>query len=256
MSRRHGWYLLLSAALALGACDKGGGVPALTTAQGMASGNGEAFRLVYLEREPGIQPYRSRYIVNARYLRIDDEDQNGDFMLFDRRREIIFSVSSGNRSILEIRRHEKGGEPPRELSIHKERLPLEGAPDIGGREALFHRYAVNGETCLEQVAVPDLAPAMVEALKEFRDVLSGEHRRMVPFTPADMQKPCDLARHAFHTERFMEHGLPLREWDPAGTGRELVSMDPGFDADPALFELPAGYRTMTMASLAGGPDHE
>lgn len=256
MSRRHGLWLALGLALVLGACDKGGGPPVVSAAATVEPGDGAAVRLVYLEQEPGIEPYRSRYIVNARYLRIDDEDQNGDFMLFDRQREIIFSISSDNRSVLEIRRRGEGGQPPRELSIHKEQLPLEGAPAVGGREALFHRYAVNGETCLEQVAVPDLAPAMVEALNEFRDVLSGEHRRMVPFTPADMQKPCDLARHAFHPARFMEHGLPLREWDPAGTGRELVSMDLGFDPDPGLFELPAGYRTMTMESLGGGPGHE
>lgn len=220
-----------------------------TTAGPEAAG---AIRLVYVEQEPGIEPYRSRYIVTDDFLRIDDDDQNGGFVLFDRRQRIIFSTNADNRSILEIHQRAATEEPPRALTLTHEWLPLEGAPDVGGRQAEYRRYSVNGETCLDQVSLPGLAPEMVAALVEFRQVLAGEHRRMVPLTPADMQDGCDLARHAFHVDSFMAHGLPLKEWDGRGNRRELVDMELDYRPAAGLFELPADYSTMDMGRLGGG----
>ena len=50
---------------------------------------GKATVLHYAEQEPGGEPFRTRMIVTARYLRIDEGVESKDFLLFDRREKIL-----------------------------------------------------------------------------------------------------------------------------------------------------------------------
>jgi hypothetical protein len=57
-----------------------------------------------------------------------------------------------------------------------------------------------------------------------------------------MQQPCDLALHTFHSGWQLQFGLPIQEWDEAGSGQVLVDYKEGYPVEEKLFELPEGYR--------------
>ena len=59
--------------------------------------------LYFVEHEPGAEPYRTRMIVTAGFLRMDGGADSEDFLLFDRADGTIYSVSSGDQQILAIR---------------------------------------------------------------------------------------------------------------------------------------------------------
>ena len=56
--------------------------------------------LVWQEQEPGIAPYPNRMLITADHLRSDDGEDDGDYLLFDRRAGILYTVSHDRRTLL------------------------------------------------------------------------------------------------------------------------------------------------------------
>ncbi len=210
-----------------------------------------AVQLVFEEREAGMDPYRTRYLVTPNYLRIDDGTDGADFILLDRRTEIIYSTNEGNRTILTITHRLRKETSPIALELAERQQALVGAPTISGLRPEHHTFLVNEQRCYDVVAVPGLAEDAVEALKLYRLVLASEHKRMLPYVPPDTYEICDLAHNVFAADRYLQHGLPIEEWDQAGYRRALLDIEPAHGVDPSLFSLPAGYRRFTMEVSSG-----
>ena len=245
---------LAAAAAVLGWLER----PDAAGAKAAAPAAAEAGRLAatvlwFREREAGTDPYTTRVIVTERWLRMDDGDARGDFVLLDRRAGTVYSVAHEDRSILVIHARPVEAEPPVPLRYGLSSEPQPGAPRIEGRAPVHFRFTVNGETCREVVAVPGLLPEAVAAMRELQRVMAGEHGANLANTPVDVQRTmlCDLAESIFAPERYLEHGLPIQEWSADGYRRTLVDYERGWKADPALFVLPAGYRRFTVSEVSG-----
>lgn len=210
-----------------------------------------ATQLLFEEQQAGTQPYRTRYLITAEYLRIDDGADSEDFILLDRRTHIVYSTNGEDRTILTIMRRAKDTVSPMALDLTEQREPLQDAPTIAGRRAEHHTYLVNGKRCYDVVAVPGLADDAVAALQLYRLVLASEHKRMLPHVPADTHEACDLAHNVFRADRHLQHGLPIQEWDQAGYRRALLDIDTDYLAEPTLFGLPDGFRRFSMEVGSG-----
>jgi len=202
--------------------------------------------LLFEEQEAGIEPYKTRFIVTDHYLRIDDGHDGPDFILLDRLMGRVYSSNSADQSVLVIESAKHEVESPLELTLTEDRLSLESPPAVAGREAQHHAYFVNGERCYDVISVPGFLDPVVVALREYRQVLASEHKRVLPYVPADVLEPCDLAHNVFAPARHLSHGLPIQEWRPDGYRRSLLDFDPDYYPDPALFTLPEDYRQYTM----------
>jgi hypothetical protein len=202
----------------------------------------ESVMLMYQAHEPGIAPYSSRILVTERYVRMDDGVDEGDYLVFDRQSRLISSVSHNDQTVFEIPPREITLEPPLPLQRRHEQQPVGNAPKVDGKQPEQHLLYVNESLCYSVVAVPGLMGDAVAALREFRQVLAGEHARVLPDIPADMQQPCDLALHTFHSGWQLQFGLPIQEWDEAGSGQVLVDYRQSFMVDNGLFTLPRDYR--------------
>lgn len=230
--------LVLLPALATGEV---GGKTAASEAHGMT-----AVELVFLEQEPGVEPYRTRMLVTRDWLRIDDGNDGGDFVLYDRRRRSIASVSHANRSVLRIHHHAVEIEPPVALEHAEQALPDPQAPEVGGVKPVHYRFITNGQVCKEVMAAPGLLEQARAALAEYRQTLAGEQALNLHKTPAEMQTPCMLAELIFLPARHLAHGFPIQEWDPQGRSRSLVSYREGVSVDARLFEVPADYGSFAV----------
>ncbi len=208
-----------------------------------SAGAEEASMLLYQVQEPGLEPYASRVIVTRQYLRMDDGGGEGDFVLFDRAKRNIFSVNHDDRTVFAIPARPVEIDPPMALERRAENIPANGGmPEVAGQKPKHHRLLVNGGECYNVVTVSGVLTDAVVALGEFREVLAGEHARILPHVPADMQLPCDLALNTFAPKWQLEYGLPIQEWDSSGKGQALLDFDPEFEAEESLFRLPGGYR--------------
>lgn len=213
-------------------------VSAVTSAQEQ-----QATMVLYQVLEPGFEPYSSRLIVTPSHLRMDDGDAASSFVLFDRKQNIIYSVTHSDRTVLEIHPLPLGVESPITLDkTHTRVVSEEPLPSIAGKTPQQHQLRVNGELCYELVAVEGLLPEVVVALTAFRAVLAGENARILTDVPADMQDPCDLALNTFAPGWPLQFGLPIQERDTQGKGQLLLDYSTDYPAEVGLFELPEGYQ--------------
>lgn len=202
-----------------------------------------ATMVLYQVLEPGFEPYSSRLIVTPRHLRMDDGDAGSNFVLFDRQRNIIHSVTHADRTVLEIHSRTVTAESPVKLDRKHVLVPTEEAlPAIAGRTPQQYRLSVNGELCYETVAVAGLLEDVVAALTAFRTVLAGENARILAEVPADMQDPCDLALNTFVPGWSLQFGLPIQERDTQGKGQLLLDYSTEYPVEAGLFKLPKGYQ--------------
>lgn len=209
----------------------------------------EATELRFEESEQGIEPYNSRLLVSSEYLRMDDGRDGGDYLLYDRRKRHIHSVSRQDRSILFISYRDIDIKPPIVLDLDLARSHDEQAPLVSGLPSENIVLSVNGKQCHTVVAVAGLLPEVNQALREYRLTLAGEQAANLPKTPAEFQSHCMLAEMIFAPTRHLDYGFPILEWDYRGYRRALIDFKKSVHVDSKLFQLPSGFRIFSINSL-------
>ena len=204
--------------------------------------------LWYEEQEAGIDAYPVRIMVVPGYLRMDDGQDDGDFLLFDRNNRKVFSINHEDRSILVVEPAASvtDSAPPPDLELGIEQIADESAPRVAGKKPEMYRFTAAGETCLEAVVVPGLLPQAVQALSEYSRLLAERQLAMLENTPEEFRTPCYLSRYVHAPGRQLAQGLPIQEWDSSGYRRQLTDFRDRVPVNPALFELPAGYNRHTL----------
>ena len=128
--------------------------------------SGNATIVYFDEQEGSGEPYRTRMIVTPRYIRFDDDNDQGDFVLYDREQRIIYSTNSMDQRTLVIRWEDPMLEAPKKAKNRAEELD-ENAPAIGGYPVKHYRIFTNDELCYDLYAALGLMPDAVKAMTEF-----------------------------------------------------------------------------------------
>ena len=204
--------------------------------------------LYFVEHEPGAEPYRTRMIITAGFLRMDGGADSEDFLLFDRADGTIYSVSGADRQILVIRPRPMDAKPPASLT-HKVVPDSNAFPAVGTHKVSHYELLTNGKRCYDLYAAAELMPEAVVALRQYREVLAGQQAKTLAMMPADMQSACDLANNVFLPTRHLEHGFPVRLVDMTGKTIELVDYNTEFRATATMLRLPADYKHLRVEEL-------
>lgn len=204
-----------------------------------------AYELHYSEQETGTDIYDVRVLVSGTMMRIDDpgSDDNG-YIIFDNDKKTIFSVSHYDKSILVIPLYSYA-RPDMSKEIKIENTALTDAPKIAGKTV--HSYsAFSGENkCLAVQYVPGLLPEVVEVLRDYQLVLSGQQVKNLPATPKEYQTPCFLYDQVYNDGEYLLKGLPVHEWYSSGKTRLLNSYRE-IMVEPDVYRLPEGYREFSL----------
>ena len=223
-------------------------VSALTVAAETAPENSIA--LYFAERDPERGGSRMRIIITPGFVRIDEDGDNKDFLLFDRKQKTIYSVNRDSKRVLTIEPKTVRLKAPTSFK-HKIVTDRAKYPAIGGRPVRYYKLLTNGMQCYELYAAEGLLPGAVAALREYRQTLAGEQAAVVPFMPTELQTPCELANNVFLPVRYLAHGFPVKFTDMTEKTTELIDYKVDFKADAALFQLPEGYNRMSIEKLRG-----
>ncbi|MCK9529781.1 MAG: hypothetical protein M0R77_04360 [Gammaproteobacteria bacterium] len=206
--------------------------------------------LVYEMAEPGVDGYPARYLVTADYLRLDDGQDAGNYVLYDRRTRIIYNVVHADRTIGEIHWRAVEQPMPQGLRIKEEAVTLGGeAPNVGGRTPFRRQLYVGERLCLDAVVVPELMPDARAAMAAMQDVMAGEHAAMIPHIPADMQDHCDLAVNVYKPGWAARLGLPVEQREFNGRRWSLVDFRAEVETATGLFTLPVDYRRFNISEM-------
>ncbi len=207
----------------------------------------QALVILFEQTEPDVKPYMQRLIVSDAYLRFDDGADNNDFLLFDRKAEVIYSSNADDQRILVIKRKPRPQQSPMHLK-HKTVAAKDKLPNIDNKAVTHYSYLTNDQLCFDVFAAKGLLPKARHALIQYADVLAGEQSEMLSIMPAEMQSPCDLANNIFAADRHLKDGFPIRQQDMLGRVRELMSYS--WQAPQAAwFVLPEGYKHFTTEDM-------
>ncbi|MHB8535548.1 MAG: hypothetical protein ACYDBW_08895 [Sulfuricaulis sp.] len=206
--------------------------------------------VVISDHEQGSEPYRTRMIVSADFLRMDDGDGSRDFLLFDRADGTIYSVSSDDRQILVMPRRPVKIPPPKKFT---QQVATDTAtfPAVDGRKVIHYELLTNHQRCYDLYAAAGLLPDVVRALRQYREALAGQQAVTLAATPPEFQSVCDVANNVFLPARHLDYGFPVRLVDMTGRTTQLLDYKKGFRATPDLFRLPADYKRRTLNELRG-----
>lgn len=217
--------------------------------QGQVKKKSATTMLLYDVVEPGVEPYQSRIIVNAAFIRIDENSDGNDFVLVDRNKQVVYSVSDDNDAILVVNRQPVVTPAPMEFKLSFDKSEDKDAPQIDGKNVVHYVFKVNGQACNDAMIAEGLLTNITQALSEYRHILAGQHASTLANVPADMRNACDMATHIFHPDRHLQYGLPVQESDYSGYKRSLVDFDDDWLAAPKLFELPAAFGRFSIDEM-------
>jgi hypothetical protein len=193
----------------------------------------------YLDQDPGDPPYTTRILVTPDFLRMDGGEDDGDFVLLDRRQRRVINVMRDNKLAMVF----APGTLPERASAGKARLATR--PGAAGTRRFT--LTLNGVVCSEGVAAPRAAPDVARAMAMLKSVLAATQYRVWRDSPRELQHDCDLANQVWDAETTLKLGLPLEEREFSGRSRQFESQ--ATEAlRPALFRVPEGIASIDAPS--------
>lgn len=206
--------------------------------------------LIMMERNEGEATFTTRIFVNEGYLHMSDNRSPADYMVFNRKEKTIYNVTSEDKTILVIQDKPVNVESPIKLDYQEESQPSSAIPKINGMKATHYKYTANGKHCYDSVVMQkEFMPDVLAAMREFREVLAGEHATTVDRTPKELLDACDLSVNIFHATQHMDHGLPIREWDRHGYQRFLKDYRENLQASEGAFDLPKDFKRYSIGDV-------
>lgn len=206
-----------------------------------------AYELLYNEQETGTDVYAVRFIITGRYLRIDDQSDDSGYILFDKDKTTIYSVSHFDQSTLVIPEYDYK-KPDMETKVEMMYEPLTTAPKISGKTV--YTYRVNSkagaeDVCVDIQLVPGLLPEVTQTLRAYQKVVTGQQAKTLKNTPEEFKTTCFLYDQIFNDGEYYEKGLPIQEWHSNGKKRILTSYKK-IDVSPTMFDRAEDYREYSL----------
>jgi hypothetical protein len=199
----------------------------------------EMIALRYVNQDPGDPPYLTRILVTPDFMRMDDGNDDGDFVLLDRRQRRLTNVTRDNKLAMVFA---PGTLPPKPAGW-KPRLDAHPAAPGTQRFSLVLKDVV----CSEGVAARAAAPDAAHAMAELKSVVAAMQYRVWQASPRELQHDCDLANQVWESGATLELGLPLEEREFTGRTRRLES-ESKQPLQPELFRVPDGMTAINAPS--------
>lgn len=195
--------------------------------------------LHYDEYEEATGAQSVRYLINDRFLRIDNGDDKQDYILFDVTKKSIYSINHDDRTILKIE-NQKWQQPEFKFKVSNSEELLKGAPKIQSKPVFDYKIKAGEEVCTQVFLIKDVYPAAMSVLYDYQYVMSGQLVATLKNTPVEYQTPCFLVDQVYHSGEYYKSGLPVQITYSRGYSKMLKEYKE-VEFSVELFELPEGY---------------
>ncbi len=199
---------------------------------------------IYLEHvEPGIESYQSRLLVSDRFLRMDDGQDQDDFILFDLQTQQTHSVNHETKLLIKLK-----PAPARQVQFKLDyqvtMKPLQDAPAIAGQQPTEYQFFANGQLCRLSINASALLPRATRALAQYEQQIAERNKLSIEQVPASVKTRCYLANNILHSVDYLQGGFPLMVMDHKGRQKRLLEFSK-VKKPAAIFSLPDNYRQFT-----------
>jgi hypothetical protein len=194
--------------------------------------------VIFTETQKGGEPSTVRMFVHKDFMRIDPFPITGSYILFNRKKQVIYNVSANDKTIRIIKKQKNIPHPPVEIKIEEEESPS-NLLDEG--QSNFYRVKVNGEKCHNVVAAPNMLKDVVDAFKEYRTILATEKALNLSVAKGEPDL-CEWALSVEEPTYILEHGFPVRQWSEDGYQRFIIESNLNIKPSENLNVLPKGHK--------------
>ena len=199
----------------------------------------DMIELRYIDQDPGDPPALTRILVTPDFMRMDSGEDEGDFILLDRRQRQVINVMHDSQLAMVFT---PGELPPRPAGWNPR---LDVKPPVRGTQRFSLK--VNGVVCSEGIAARAAAPDAARAMAELKSILAATQYRVWKDSPRDMQHDCDLANQVWESGTTLKLGLPLEVHEFGGRTRQFES-ESKHPLQPELFRVPDGLTAFNAPS--------
>ena len=214
----------------------------------MASDKQSAYQLIYDEKEQGTDFYAVKYTITDNHIRIDDDNSDSGYILFDIKENKIYSISHYDESILVIPGYSIS-DTVSDLKPDVRYEPMTGAPAISGKQVYSYRVTADSkpdsETCMDIKIAAGLLPEIAAKLKHYQSVLAGQQIKNIITIPEDYRTACYMIDQVYNDGKYFDKGIPVHEWHSNNKVRMLRDMGE-LSVDVVLFDLPGQYRQFKL----------
>ena len=196
--------------------------------------------ILYLRaREYGGAAFPARILVNRQFVRIDPDMATGDYILFNRKQRVVYSVDATDRTILVIHSHPVTYTSPMVLANRIEKIP--GVLTFDGHKAQHYVLSTNGKQCYSLYVAKGFLRGAAKALTDYDKALSGERALAAEQGVPQPQGPCELADGIFSAGREYTLGFPVKLTDKDHNEKILLRVRRNVAVGRDTFTLPAHY---------------
>jgi hypothetical protein len=202
--------------------------------------------LTFLQQDTDGDQDVVRFLISDEFMRIEYNSRVNRYDVFDRLSGTLYQVNNKDRLISV---YHSVAQPTLEHKLEwrvteAESFALPRGGSKGDVVARHYQYSLNGEPCLDVVAVDAMLPLATAALAEYRQFLAGRDESVAEVGSAEY---CHLAQRVYEPELGFKHGFPLREWNTANAHRFLQDAKQYVRFERQLFELPKSYERKSGA---------
>ena len=177
--------------------------------------------IIFEEIEPGIEPFKSRLLLGEFFLRLDDDDDQGDFLLFDRKTHEVHSFNHEEKSHL-IMKPLTAKAMDFKVDFKVEQNKLQGAPKVNGTSAVQHLFYADGQLCKKSINVPDFFPEVTLTLIDYEQAIVQQNNQTLSRIPNNVRSSCYMANNYLHASDYLKVGFPLFVSDDQGRQKKLL----------------------------------
>jgi hypothetical protein len=199
----------------------------------------DSLALTYEEVEKGAGAQIMRYIINDQFMRIDNGNDNADFILFDLKKKNIYSVNHEDQTILKIE-NKAWSQPQFGFKVSTQLTKMKAAPKIQNKDVYAYYVKAGDKTCTEVFLIKDSFMDEMNVLYQYQQVLSGQQVSTLKNTPVEMHTPCFLVDQVYHAGDYFKLGLPVQ----ISYSRDYVKFLKNYKSmkfDSVIFKLPESY---------------
>lgn len=186
------------------------------------------------------------YMSNGKKARINTSDKS-DYMIVDFATNTIYAIRPDERQIINLSQTVPALSNNEAPAVELAFTPAGVGPDVAGYATKSYRFSADGEDCgtvhaskaaLDGTSIGSMLDAMNDMAENARKALGGFAAAIPPCQQANMSLGSQVSRI----------GAPMQTLDVHGrVQRSINSISKNVTVDAGVYELPADYRTSSMA---------
>ncbi|MCK5663130.1 MAG: hypothetical protein KAI17_06570 [Thiotrichaceae bacterium] len=181
----------------------------------------DLMEIIFEEIEPGIEPFKSRLLLGEFFLRLDDGDDQGDFLLFEGKTHEVHSFNHEEQSHLIMKPlTAKALDFTVDFKVKQEKLL--DAPKVNGTSAVQHLFFADGNLCKKSINVSGFLPEVTQVLIDYGQAIVQQNSQTLSRIPNNVRSSCYMANNYLFASDYLKVGFPLFVSDDQGRQKKLL----------------------------------